>query len=233
MAKQHRKLIMTAATVENCKNTGDTAEQLAAKALTKAGFSNVVNLNVEIRRNFPFADLLAERDGISYAVSVKGRTRITSDGKVNTGYKVKRSDAVLAVREIRRVKNVECLPAFAAVEFDGDKHSIYFDLLERSTRKNRIGMKESERASYECLVHKELHNLTIHPIEYRTEQQAWADSILQKTVDLCKAFRANPKGDYGDVVAQLDRETFDTLLAIGVESDRFESVCIRSLPNMN
>ncbi|MGD1095519.1 MAG: hypothetical protein ABSB35_26430 [Bryobacteraceae bacterium] len=166
--KQKRKVTRTSATAENCKTTGIFAEKLAADALRNAGYSNVENLNDEIR-HFPFADLLAEKDGIWYAVSVKGRHRLQRNGKVNTGYKLQRSDAELAIKKIGKKKGVECEPAFAAVEFDGDRYSVYFDLIDKSLRKNRIGMKDSERAAYQCLVCNQLHHLPIRPNEYSTQ----------------------------------------------------------------
>jgi Holliday junction resolvase-like predicted endonuclease len=147
---------MTPNQVLNNRNTGRAAEQLAADAFERAEYK-VLNLN-DMRCNFRFADLVAEKDGKWYAVSVKGRHRIMANGVVNTGYKLKRKDAAVAVDEIRRLAGLHCIPAFAAVEFDGDAYSVYFDLLERSPRKNRIGMKESERGLYQCLVYKEPHH---------------------------------------------------------------------------
>lgn len=199
--------------MENCKNTGNVAEDLAADALLRRGFRDVVNLNVVIRQHFPFADLLAEENGIWYAVSVKGRNRITSKGEVNTGYKVKRSDASLAIDEIRRFRGIDCVPAFAAVEFDGDRYSVYFDRLERSPRKNRIGMKESERANYHCLVQNEFHHRLIRPNEYRIQsEQAMLESAIAKEIlDLCHAYRTMPKSDFDTLLAQVGPATFQLL----------------------
>jgi hypothetical protein len=57
------------------KALGELGELIALKALVDNGFEKISHLNDTKRRNFPFADLLAEKDGKKYAISVKARNK--------------------------------------------------------------------------------------------------------------------------------------------------------------
>lgn len=60
---------------------GKLGEELAAEALQRNGFENVVNLNPPGGRYQPYADLLAERDEKRYFISVKARNERQVGGK--------------------------------------------------------------------------------------------------------------------------------------------------------
>ena len=61
---------------------GVFGEQLAAEALEKNGFRNVQNLNDE-RSNYPYADLIAEREGARFFIGVKARNERRADGRLS------------------------------------------------------------------------------------------------------------------------------------------------------
>lgn len=73
---------------ERLRRLGILAEKLAEAQLRANGFINVRNLNQSLRANHPGADLYAERSGIGYWISVKGRNKYTNDRKLNDRYKV-------------------------------------------------------------------------------------------------------------------------------------------------
>ncbi len=163
MIDRRVKLKRSKSTADNCHRNGEMFEQLAALALQKSGFERVCNLNQEMQIHFTFADLLACRNEVWYAVTVKGRHKFEHCGKLNDRYKIPDMEkkAGVAIAEIRQVKGIEVAPAFAAVVIEGGCYSVYFDLLEKTRRKNAIGMKEQEKNEYECLVRNEPHGLPI------------------------------------------------------------------------
>src|SRR5205085_4351520 len=63
------KVQRSKATALRSRRLGEIGEALADELLKRNNFSNVENLNIE-KRNFPFADFFAERDGIRYVISV-------------------------------------------------------------------------------------------------------------------------------------------------------------------
>ena len=67
------------------KDLGDSGEGFAMSLLAKHGFDNIQDLN-SVKRNYPFADLYAEKGGKRYVISVKTRQKIGADGKENTEY---------------------------------------------------------------------------------------------------------------------------------------------------
>ena len=64
---------------------GKLGESLAEDALKKNGFTNVRNLKLE-RNNHPYADIVAEKEGNKYLISVKTRNENQQNGKLNTNY---------------------------------------------------------------------------------------------------------------------------------------------------
>ncbi len=160
--KQNRRLRLGE---DNSKNTGNVGEELATSVLELAGF-RVVDLNKTIRRNFKFADLLAERKGMWYAVSVRSRHKYTNDGAVKNCYKLKTDKIAEALEEIRQIMRIDALPAFVAIEFDRETYNAYFGIVSEQTRRNGIGMRENERAKYECLGENRPHHREVEPNEY-------------------------------------------------------------------
>ena len=64
---------------ERTTRLGRLGELLAAERLEDHGFSDVENLNAK-RINFPFADLVAVRDGRRFLISVKARNEMRLGG---------------------------------------------------------------------------------------------------------------------------------------------------------
>jgi hypothetical protein len=64
---------------------GRVGESLAEERLLLAGFSEVENLNLR-KVNYPFADILAARDGQRYLIGVKTRNELQVGGRVNPSY---------------------------------------------------------------------------------------------------------------------------------------------------
>nr|WP_294545340.1 hypothetical protein [uncultured Rhodopila sp.] len=73
---------------ERLRRLGILGEKLAEAQLRANGFINVRNLNDSLRANHPGADLYAERNGVGYWISVKGRNKYTNDRRLNDRYKV-------------------------------------------------------------------------------------------------------------------------------------------------
>ncbi|MCK3776683.1 hypothetical protein MZK49_08050 [Ensifer sesbaniae] len=69
---------------ERTSKLGRLGETLAEERLKVAGFKDVRNLN--LRTNYPFADLIAELSGQRYLISVKSRNEFRADGKLNECY---------------------------------------------------------------------------------------------------------------------------------------------------
>lgn len=152
-----RTIRRTSQTAAICRWNGGVFEELAASALEQAGFTDICNLNHEVKTHFPYADILAKEDGVWYAISVKGRHKIMLTGRMNNRYKLDMSKAERAVNELRTL-GYECVPAWAAVEINGDLHTVFFGRMHDSARKNGIGMNESEKAAYRRLVADTPHN---------------------------------------------------------------------------
>jgi len=70
----NRVLILDRGTARRSKNLGDIGEEPTPRYLENTGFSEIQKLNV-VKRNYPYADFLAIRYGISYLVSVKTRNK--------------------------------------------------------------------------------------------------------------------------------------------------------------
>jgi len=151
---------------------GILGEELAACALSENGFHSISNLNREYRMNFPFADILAERRGVRYFVSVKARNEERDSGGLNEAYNlVCVADAVnrrlksmdKSVDDITRMaldrifalsREFGATPAFVAIPVRPlqGTYCAYFGLLEHLGVRRSIPMKEEQRNKYECLV---------------------------------------------------------------------------------
>ena len=62
------------------KFLGKVGEEIAESLLAEKGFHVICNLN-SFHKNFPFADILAEKGGTRYVISVKARQFFDKDGK--------------------------------------------------------------------------------------------------------------------------------------------------------
>ena len=70
--------------IERTTKLGRLGERLAEERLIAAGFTSVQNLNRGI--NFPYADVLASKNGQRYLIGVKSRNEFQDNGKLNPCY---------------------------------------------------------------------------------------------------------------------------------------------------
>lgn len=128
---------------------GQIGERLAVEVLVKASFKNVRNLNDE-KRNYPFADIFAERDKKRYVISVKARNKYEVSGKLNSRYKLGKKvydNAPMATRDFNAT------PAFLAIQLDNNTgtYCAYFGELSVLQGNNAILMEERHLHKYDCL----------------------------------------------------------------------------------
>jgi Holliday junction resolvase len=125
---------------------GQIGERLAVEVLVKASFKNVRNLNDE-KRNYPFADIYAERDGKRYVLSVKTRNKYTNHGKINDRYKVDNPDKSKEVST-----RFGAVPAFLTISIEADRniYSGYFGEISMLRKDTGVPMRNPDE-DYECL----------------------------------------------------------------------------------
>jgi hypothetical protein len=146
-------------TALRAKSLGALGELLAIKALVDNGFNNIRNLNDQ-KRNFPYADLYAERDTEKYVISVKARNRYEKNGRLNSRYKLG-SECKIKAKKAELEFNAKA--AWMAISIFDDFYSIYFGTLESLPVKTGIPMKENHVQKYECLVKEKQHGLDFKP----------------------------------------------------------------------
>jgi hypothetical protein len=111
------------------KSLGELGELYALKALVDNGFNNIKNLNDQ-KRNEPFADLLAEKDGIRYTISVKARNKNqggSNFGKTNDRYNLGKNVTTKAKESEEKYK---AKAHWMGIEFDNQFITIYFGSME-------------------------------------------------------------------------------------------------------
>ncbi|TGQ80109.1 hypothetical protein EN850_12480 [Mesorhizobium sp. M8A.F.Ca.ET.207.01.1.1] len=158
------------ARVRRTSKLGILGEVLAAEALVRNGFQGVRNLNDDVH-NQPFADLLAEKDGIRYFIGVKARNEERDVGGLNESYncflvpgainrRMKEQGATvnditaLALRQVHLLaERFAAIPAWVTVPLRPMQgtYTAYFGLLKELGNKRCIPMTEAARASYTCL----------------------------------------------------------------------------------
>jgi len=102
------------------KALGELGELIALKTLVDNGFEKISHLNDTIRRNFPFADLLAEKDGKKYAISVKARNKFQKNGTLNNRYNLKQTHVAAVEKEL------VAEAYWMAIPFDKNSYSVRF-----------------------------------------------------------------------------------------------------------
>ena len=138
---------------EKTKLLGELGERLAVAQLVRNGFRNVENLN-QVRLNHEFADLLAERGGERFVISVKTRRKWQRLGGLNAKYNLGKNwrDHSNHVAE-----KFQAIPAWIAIQIDGPKFSMYFGTIRLIEESNGIPMEPEALEYYECLVSDGLH----------------------------------------------------------------------------
>ncbi len=102
------------------KALGELGELIALKTLVDNGFEKISYLNDTKRRNFPFADLLAEKDGKKYALSVKARNKFQNNGALNNRYNLKQTHVAAVEKEL------VAEAYWMAIPFDKNSYSVRF-----------------------------------------------------------------------------------------------------------
>lgn len=158
-------------TIERISRLGRLGELLAAECLEASGFTGIKNLN-DLTRNFPFADIIAERGGNRYLIGVKARNEFRDNGRLNPCYnavlinkakndQLKREGksegdiTALLWAEVGQLANRwEAIPAWVTVALRPEigTYSAYFGLVSMLGIRRSIPMKPADRRQYECLV---------------------------------------------------------------------------------
>ena len=146
-------------TALRAKSLGTLGELLAIKALVDNGFNNIRNLNDQ-KKNYPYADLYAEKGGIKYVISVKARNRYERNGRLNSRYNLGR-DCVSKVKKAELQFNAKA--AWMAISIFDDIYSIYFGTFDSLSVKTGIPMGAIYIAKYECMVREKQHGLDFNP----------------------------------------------------------------------
>ncbi len=124
---------------------GELGELIALKTLIDNGFQKILHLNDTKRRNYPFADLLAEKDGKRYAISVKARNKFQKNGTLNGRYNLKQTHVV----EVEAELDAEAF--WMAIPFDKNSYSVRFGSvaeLKDANGKALTGIPMSENCTY-------------------------------------------------------------------------------------
>jgi hypothetical protein len=161
-----RQIKLDQNTALRAKSLGALGELLAIKALVDNGFNSIRNLNDQ-KRNYPYADLYAERGDEKYVISVKARNRYERTGNLNSRYKLGNDCEMKA-------KNAEvhfnATAAWMAISVLDDIYSVYFGTLECLELKTGIPMTASHLSRYECLVREKQHGLDFRPYKNTYER---------------------------------------------------------------
>ena len=137
------------------KSLGELGELFGIKALVDNKFEKIVNLN-DIKMNYPFADLYAEKDGKKYVISIKARNKYQKNGTtLNSRYKLG-SNAYSKAKDAEEEHDAEAY--WMAVQFDKKTVSIYFGSLAELNQSNGIPIRKCENGTVgECLVEDKKH----------------------------------------------------------------------------
>ena len=154
-----KKIKLDQHTALRAKSLGALGELLAIKALVDNGFNNIRNLNDQ-KRNFPYADLYAERGIERYVISVKARNRYQRNGRLNSRYKLGSHCKIKAKKAELKFK---AKAGWMAISIFDDFYSIYFGTLECLPVKTGVPMGETHVHKYECLVKEKQHGLDFRP----------------------------------------------------------------------
>jgi hypothetical protein len=139
---------------ERTQQLGDWGEQKTLLLLTRAGFSNIRDLNKPAHH--PFADVYAERRSTRYLIGVKTRNKFQVSGLLNPTYNVKKKGA--DVRTIAARYGAEL--AWVAIQIVPELHVLwsYFgtvEQIEENGERFSIPMRASDTVRYECLANNE------------------------------------------------------------------------------
>lgn len=123
------------------KSLGELGELFALKALVDQKFDKIRNLNDQ-KMNEKYADIICEKDGVKYAVSVKARNKLQISGKLNTRYNLGSNAYEKAKYAEEKYGAKAC---WLAVQFASDNFSIYFGLLDELKGSKAIPVNKCEK----------------------------------------------------------------------------------------
>jgi hypothetical protein len=157
--------------IERISRLGAIGEELAAESLVRYGFTDVENLNTSWT-NYPFADLLASKDGFKYFIGVKTRNEerrghvglnesynlVLINNSLNKklkseGLSTDQITSMLLMEVKNRAAHYESIPAWIAVSIRAltGRYSGYFGLVSDLGNRRSIPMTIRSRSQYTCI----------------------------------------------------------------------------------
>ena len=124
------------------KSLGELGELFALKALVDQKFDKIRNLNDQ-KMNEKFADIVAEKEGVKYVISVKARNKYQVNGRLNTRYNLG-SNAYEKASYAEEKYNAKAY--WLAVQFDSVSFSIYFGSLDELNGSKAIPVNKCAKA---------------------------------------------------------------------------------------
>ena len=128
------------------KSIGDIGENIAIEVLTENGYSNVINVNAN-KMNETFGDVLCEKDGERFIVSVKARNKYQIDGKLNGSYKISQNPKSTLKKSLYAEDKYNAIAAWMAIQIDFEDNtaSVYFGKLSELEGKAGISMRKCQK----------------------------------------------------------------------------------------
>lgn len=123
------------------KSLGELGELFALKALVDKEFDKIRNLN-DSTMNEAFADIVCEKGGKKYVVSVKARNKFQKNGKLNTRYNLGHNAYIKANSAEIKYDAIAC---WMAIQFDKNSFSVYFGLLNELNNSRAIPVDKCEK----------------------------------------------------------------------------------------
>ena len=123
------------------KSLGELGELFALKSLVDQKFDKIRNLNDQ-NMNEKFADILCEKDGKRFVVSVKSRNKFQKSGSLNTRYNLGSGAYEKAAYAENKYNATAC---WLAVQFDKNCFSIYFGSLKELKESKAIPVNKCEK----------------------------------------------------------------------------------------
>jgi hypothetical protein len=158
MPKRKDRVELGLETAQRSAKLGAFGEVLAFADLSAYRFTNFKILNGQ-KKNHPFADLYAERDGEKFWISVKTRNKYQFNGTLNDRYKVtfKQKQQAKLLVEADPGTEIACVAISVVVTQnscrDGEKpnsYSCYFVRSSEFAEVSGIDMRKSALRRYEC-----------------------------------------------------------------------------------
>jgi hypothetical protein len=167
--------------LERITRLGLLGEELATERLEGEGFK-VQNLNKQ-RANFPFADLLATKDGVRYFIGVKARNENRQGNvKVNESYNLAKVPDPVNARLKAEGKTTDQITAMLLAEVNklaaahnataawvtlplrplAGTYSAYFGTVAQLGNKRSVLMSPKQCATYRCLA-RDISDVRVTP----------------------------------------------------------------------